>query len=302
MLRSGHGLAIDRRDDGPGPVPRETGATPAADLGTAAVAVLETADPRAKAQAARDAAARWLSREIEAVGRGDPPERPARPARPELQPPGAMPRRRIGPDVAGRVALLHAVAHIELNAIDLAFDIVARFGDAGLPVAFFDDWITVGDDEARHFLMLADRLVELGAAYGDLPAHDGLWQAATATADDLMCRLAVVPMVLEARGLDVTPGMIEKFDAAGDDRSADILRVIHEEEIGHVASGRRWFEHLCAERGCAPHETWRAIVEARFKGGLKPPFNEASRERAGFPAAYYAPPGDGGSEPESGSD
>lgn len=218
-----------------------------------------------------------------------PPDRPARPATPELRRPRDVPRRRINANPAGRIALLHALAHIELNAIDLALDIVARFAADGPGSTFADDWIAVADDEARHFLLLDDRLRSLDAAYGDLPAHDGLWQASMETAHDLLARLAIVPMVLEARGLDVTPAMIDKLTAAGDERSADILRVIHDDEIGHVAAGNRWFERLCHDRGLEPAETWRGLVRKHFKGGLKPPFNVESREKAGLSANLYTP-------------
>jgi len=274
----------------PGRIERLDHADAADSLSALAVRVLTTADPRRKAEAARFAAACWLRRDVGALGETAPPTRPARPAKPDLLHPAKMPRRKINANREGRVALLHAIAHIELNAIDLAFDMVARFAGAGMPEAFFDDWVTVGDDEARHYQLLDRRLGELGARYGDLPAHDGLWEAAMSTADDLLCRLAVVPMVLEARGLDVTPGMIDKLRAAGDEESARVLDLIHDEEIGHVAAGRRWFEHLCRARKQEPVETWRAIVAERFRGGLKPPFNEASRSRAGMPAAYYADP------------
>ncbi|MCK5275031.1 MAG: ferritin-like domain-containing protein, partial [Alphaproteobacteria bacterium] len=188
-------------------------------LSELAIGVLRTADPAEKTRAARDAASAWRGAPDMPVGSSIPPDRPARPARPALRPPREVPRRRITSGVAGRVALLHALAHIEFNAIDLAFDIVVRFADQDLPRAFYDDWVAVGDDEARHYLMLAERLAELGAAYGDMNAHDGLWQAAAETADDLLARLAVVPLVLEARGLDVTPTMIGKLQDAGDDRS-----------------------------------------------------------------------------------
>jgi uncharacterized ferritin-like protein (DUF455 family) len=197
-----------------------------------------------------------------------------------------MPRRRALTTTQGRIALLHALAHIEFNAIDLAWDIAARF--PGQPRDFYDDWIAVGDDEARHFVMLRERLVALGSDYGALPAHDGLWQSALETRDDLLARLAVVPLVLEARGLDVTPGMIERLERAGDDESAGILKVIYQDEIGHVAAGTRWFHAVCRERRLAPGKTWRRIVKARFKGTLKPPFNNAARAQAGLPEAYYA--------------
>ena len=259
-----------------------------ATLCEAAVAVLETADPAAKAGAARALAVAWRSGAITAVGSAVPPARPARPARPELKRPGEVPRRRINRGIAGRSALLHALAHIELNAIDLAADIIARFSGEDLPRDFYDDWLTVADEEGKHFLLLAERLAGLGLAYGDLPAHDGLWQAAEETAHDLLARLAVVPLVLEARGLDVTPVMIEKLRAAEDDASAAVLEVIYAEEIGHVAIGKRWFDRLCARRGEEPQAAWQALVRRHFKGQLKPPFNDAARREAGFPADFYA--------------
>jgi uncharacterized ferritin-like protein (DUF455 family) len=200
-----------------------------------------------------------------------------------------MPKRRAGNSPAGRVALLHALAHIELNAIDLAWDLVARFGEASLPRAFFDDWVGVAAEEATHHALLAARLAELGAAYGDLPAHDGLWTAAQATAHDLLARLAVVPLVLEARGLDVTPDMIGRLERFGDESSAAVLRIIYADEVGHVATGSRWFHWLCARRGLPPEETYRGLVRRHFKGALKPPFNRAARDAAGFAAGLYEP-------------
>jgi len=263
-------------------------------LSELAVGVLLTPDPAAKASAALVAARTWREDRTMTVGHTAPPDRPARPARPPLRPPREVPRRRITSGRPGRAALLHALAHIELNAIDLAFDIVARFAHEELPREFFDDWVAVGADEARHYLMLAERLAELDAAYGDLNAHDGLWQAAEETADDLLARLAVVPLVLEARGLDVTPAMIGKLRKADDARSADILQTIHDEEIAHVAAGARWFRHLCARRGLDPAETWGQLVRERFRGSLKPPFNRASRDAAGLPPDYYEPLADCG--------
>jgi len=178
-------------------------------------------------------AARWRAGMV--IGDAIAIPRPARPGRPRLCPPRDMPRRRNFGTPAGRIALLHALAHIELNAIDLAWDIVARFARDDTPHAFCDDWVHVAAEEAEHFALLADRLAALGAAYGELPAHDGLWEAAAATAHDLLARLAVVPLVLEARGLDVTPEMICRLERAGDAGSAAILRCIYEDEIGHVA-------------------------------------------------------------------
>jgi uncharacterized ferritin-like protein (DUF455 family) len=224
-----------------------------------------------------------------AIGRATPPARPARPQRPQLLPPRDMPKRRNFGAVAGRVALLHALAHIELNAIDLAWDLLARFGDAALPRQFFDDWLRVAAEEAEHFALLASRLGALGAAYGELPAHDGLWEAATATAHDPLARLAVVPLVLEARGLDVTPQMILRLERAGDPASAAILARLYRDEIGHVATGVRWFGRLCRAGGLDPAATFHDRVRRCFAGALKPPFNRAARERAGLPATYYEP-------------
>ena len=166
---------------------------------------------------------------------------------------------------------------------------MARFGDAGLPRAFFDDWVAVAAEEAEHFSLLSARLASLGSVYGDLPAHDGLWEAAAATAHDLLARLAVVPLVLEARGLDVTPEMIARLERAGDDASAAVLDRIYRDEIGHVAAGMRWFEWLCAERRSEPQRTFHVLVRRHFSGALKPPFNRRAREEAGFAAAYYEP-------------
>jgi uncharacterized ferritin-like protein (DUF455 family) len=185
------------------------------------------------------------------------------------------------------VALLHALAHIELNAIDLAWDVVARFTAENLPRAFYDDWVGVAAEEAEHHGLIAGRLGALGAAYGDLPAHDGLWEAAAETSGDLLARLAIVPLVLEARGLDVTPAMIERMERMGDATSAAALRRVYEDEIGHVAVGRRWFEFLCRRRAVEPVATWHALVRRHFRGALKPPFNDAARAAAGFGREFY---------------
>ncbi len=265
------------------------------------MAVLRTADPGAKVRLSRRVAAAWASGEIAEVGAAEPPARPARPPRPELKPPREMPRRRTGQSVAGRQALYHALAHIELNAIDLAWDIIARFGSPQFdaerpPRGFYDDWVKVADDEARHFALLTRRLTALGAEYGDLPAHDGLWEAAEATAHDLLARLAVVPLVLEARGLDVTPGLIAKLTRAGDVDGVAMLEVIYRDEIAHVAAGKRWFDWLCARRGVVPEAAWRELVARHFKGVLKPPFNAEARLAAGLPRSFYeamAPDTDG---------
>ena len=198
-----------------------------------------------------------------------------------------MPKRRNFGSQAGRIALLHALAHIELNAIDLAWDILARFADRETPREFCEDWVYVAAEEAEHFMLLADRLAALGAKYGDLPAHDGLWEAAALTAHDLLARFAVVPLVLEARGLDVTPEMILRLERAGDSASAAILRRVYEDEIGHVAVGARWLERLCRERGLDPENVFHDRVRRYFTGTLKRPFNHEALEAAGLPSRWY---------------
>jgi uncharacterized ferritin-like protein (DUF455 family) len=238
--------------------------------------------------ASRRLAALWRSGTIE-IGDAVPPLRPARPDRPSLRSPKEMSKRRSFGSPAGRIALLHALAHIELNAIDLGWDIIARFSGEALPRSFFDDWVGVAAEEALHFELLTRRLADYGARYGDLPAHYGLWESAEATAGDLLARLAVVPLVLEARGLDVTPEMLARLKRAGDSGSTAILQRIYHDEIGHVAAGARWFDRVCRARGLVPDEAFRECVRRCFKADLKPPFNREARSAAGFSAAYYEP-------------
>lgn len=257
-------------------------------LTDAAREVLGTPEPAGKVRLTRRHAAEWAAGAIPAIGVAGAADRPARPAAPELRRPADMPRRRKG-SLAGRCAFLHAIAHIELNAVDLAWDIVARFADPALPRAFYDDFVATALDEAEHFAMLDRRLHELGSGYGALPAHDGLWEAAAATADDLAARLALVPMVLEARGLDTTPKAVADLEAAGDPESAAILARIGREEVPHVASGVRWFEHLCRRDGAEPEARFHEIVRRRFQGQVKPPFNDAARRQAGMCPGYYRP-------------
>lgn len=261
-------------------------------LAERAVEVLTTADPREKTALSRRHAAAWVSARAEgramSVGRATPPDRPARPERPMLLPPREVPRRRPGTP-EGRIALLHAVAHIELNAVDLHWDIVARFSDIPMPAGFHDDWVKAADEESKHFCLLADCLEASGSHYGALPAHAFMWRAAEDTSHDLLARLAVVPMVLEARGLDVTPGMIEVFRRAGDAAAVAALETIYAEEVGHVAYGSKWFNFLCGRADIDPKETFHALVRRHFHGALKPPFNAERRAEAGLPPDFYWP-------------
>ncbi len=214
------------------------------------------------------------------------PDSPARPDQPELLPPNLMPKRGRGGSERARIAMLHALAHIEFVAIDLAVDLVGRFG-AEFPREFVDDWLSVGAEEAMHFALLDRRLCQLGSCYGALPAHGGLWEAASETAHDALARLAIVPMVLEARALDITPSTIEKFAANGDATSARMLERIMTDEIRHVAFGTKWFCHETSRRGLNAPYHYQSLVKRHFRGTLKPPFNDSARDQAGLTREYY---------------
>lgn len=262
-------------------------------LAERAAEVLTTADGRAKTALSRRHAAAWFaSRKGEApqipTGTASPPMHPARPDQPALLNPRDVPKRKPGSE-AGRIALLHAVAHIELNAVDLHWDIIARFSHVPMPLGFFDDWVQAADEESKHFNLMCDCLEALGSQYGALPAHAGMWRAAEDTAEDLMGRLAVVPMVLEARGLDVTPGMIEVFRKANLPQAVEALELIYAEEVSHVAYGSKWFNFLCGRDNLDPKEEFHALVRKYFRGALKPPFNEEKRADAGLPPDFYWP-------------
>ncbi len=218
-------------------------------------------------------------------------DRPNRPDKPILISPRDIPRRGLG-KIEGRISLLHAVAHIEFNAIDLAADMICRFSNDPLlepnqKQAFLSDWISVCADEARHFTLINERLNTLGATYGDHPAHDGLWEAALSTRTNLLARLVIAPMVLEARGLDVTPSMIHKLNNVKDTESAKILQIIYDDEIGHVAIGSKWFHLLCDKTGKDPEIMFQNLVKKHFLGRLKPPFNIEARLKAGLPTQFY---------------
>ncbi|WP_375273254.1 ferritin-like domain-containing protein [Sphingomonas sp.] len=248
--------------------------------------VLTTAAPVAKLKAARRVARAWRKGALTHKFDQTMPVKPAWPPRPELLPPGKMPRRGKAGSERGRIALLHALAHIEFVAVDLAFDMAGRFG-AGFPRAFVDDWISVGADEAMHFALLDRRLRALGSCYGALPAHAGLWETAARTADDPLARLAVVPMVLEARGLDVTPTTITRFRQSGDEAGARILQRIYTDEIRHVRFGTTWFEWACAKQELNPPTHWRGLIERHFRGLVRPPFNDSARTLAGLTREYW---------------
>ena len=219
----------------------------------------------------------------------EPDHLPCRPERPTLHASLKLPQRSVHtPD--GRAALIHSLAHIELNAIDLALDIVWRF--PGLPAQFYLDWAVVAQEEARHFDLLANHLSAQGFQYGDFPAHTGLWDMAEKTRGDLLARLAIVPRTLEARGLDASPPVREKLLAAGDRRAADILSIILRDEIGHVATGNRWYRWLCSQRGLDPIAAYRTLAQSYGVPKPRGPFNLAARRAAGFDEIELAALGD----------
>ncbi|MBI1171223.1 DUF455 family protein [bacterium] len=261
-----------------------------------AMEVLLTADGRRKAALGRAHAATWFAARARGaalpIGTATPPLQPARPDKPDLLPPRDVPRRRPG-SAQGRVAMLHALAHIELNAVDLHWDMIARFGHLPMPMGFYDDWVKAADDEAKHFGLICDCLEALDSHYGALPAHAGMWRAAEDTADDFLGRLAVVPMVLEARGLDVSPQMIDLFAKAGATQALEALQVIYAEEVAHVAYGSKWFNWLCGRDNLDPKAAFHDLVRRYFHGALKPPFNEEKRAEAGIPPDFYWPLAEG---------
>ncbi|ATX81343.1 Uncharacterized conserved protein, contains ferritin-like DUF455 domain [Mariprofundus ferrinatatus] len=240
-----------------------------------------------KLSAVRQLNSLWLSEDIALDRLWSAPavESPGRPERPEMIKASRVPRRGFG-TTQGRAIMMHAIAHIEFNAINLALDAVQRF--AGMPEEFYSDWLRVAHEEAYHFELIRAHMRHLGADYGDFVAHGGLWEMCEKTAYDVLARMALVPRVLEARGLDVTPGIQEKLIQAGDENAATILDVILRDEIGHVAIGNRWYRHLCRERGLEPVPYFLQLLEKHYPKGLFGPFNIDARERAGFSESELA--------------
>ncbi|MBH5321276.1 ferritin-like domain-containing protein [Aurantiacibacter sediminis] len=257
------------------------------DLSTAIRDALLTGDKRAKVMKTRALVRDYRRGALPVCFTATMPNEPARPDKLTVLSPGQMPKRGKGRAQRNRIALWHSIAHIEFVAIDLALDMVGRFG-AEMDEAFIADFLSVAADEAMHFALIERHLASMGAAYTDLPVHDGLWQAAGDTAHDVAARLAVVPMVLEARGLDVTPAMIERVRSHGDSRGAKILQRILDDEIGHVAAGSRHFTAWCIRKGLNPSIHWINCVKLYFRGGLKPPFNDSARLAAGLSRESYA--------------
>lgn len=253
---------------------------------------IECTEPETKVASTREAFDGLREGRLSLRDDGVPPDpigTPGRPSKPRLVMPRDVPQRGLGSD-EGRAALVHAVAHIEFNAINLAWDAVYRF--RGMPDDYYCDWVSVAHDESRHFTMLGKRLARLGHAYGDFDAHNGLWEMAVKTADSCLARMALVPRVLEARGLDVTPGMIARLRSVGDDATADILEVILREEVPHVAAGTRWFRFCCEREGRDPDATFHALLAEFVPTGLRGPFNLDARRAAGFAENELARLGD----------
>ena len=247
----------------------------------AALCCIKMSDPFEKASAAKTLYKQWAGNKLDARSLNQP-ERiliPGRPARPCLVDPRRVPKRGFK-SRQGLVKLAHAIAHIEFNAINLALDAAYRFRD--MPHDFYTDWLRVAAEESSHFLMLAEYLENNHAQYGDYDAHNGLWEMALKTDHDVMVRMALVPRVLEARGLDVTPAMIDKLDKVGEQQLVDILKVIHKEEIGHVLTGTRWFNYVCEQRALSPRVIFTELLDKHMKGVVFGPFDEASRIQAGF--------------------
>ncbi|MBU0592910.1 MAG: ferritin-like domain-containing protein [Gammaproteobacteria bacterium] len=247
----------------------------------AAFACLMVQQADAKAKCAASLWQQWQDGKLVPEGKS-PPQTvavPGHPDKPQMVAPGKVERRRLA-TLHGQAALIHALAHIEFNAINLALDAAYRF--RGMPQDFYRDWLQVAAEEAFHFMLLRDHLHTLGYDYGDFTAHNGLWEMAVKTAHDPMIRMALVPRLLEARGLDVTPGISARLASCGDQRAVEILAIIQRDEVGHVSIGNRWYGYLCRQRGLDPIITFRSLLAEYDAPALRPPFNMAARAQAGF--------------------
>lgn len=246
-----------------------------------ALACLLIDDPQKKGEAVFVLQKRWLDGQLNCLPLSEilPLPAPGRPALPKLVDPRDVPRRNFS-SLKGRLSLVHAIAHIEFNAINLALDAVYRFQD--MPEQFYTDWCLVAAEEAKHFTLLSDYLLCQSVSYGDFPAHNGLWEMAVKTDFDVMVRMALVPRVLEARGLDVTPGMINKLEPTGDVSLIEILQTIFDDEIGHVRIGSYWYKTLCEERQLEPDKTFLQLIGRYMAGAKFGPFETEARLEAGF--------------------
>ncbi|XP_051558799.1 uncharacterized protein HI_0077 isoform X2 [Myxocyprinus asiaticus] len=259
-----------------------------------ATKILRTPDPQEKVSLTRMVQEKWNIGTITEIGEASPPTQPSRKDNLTVLEPGKIKRGK-GGTLASRIALLHSLANIEQWAIDLSWDVIARFSTfrltsgEPLPRQFFDDFVKVAGDEAKHYQLLEQRIMELGSSFGALPVHNGLWQSATDTAHNLLARLAIVHMVHEARGLDVHPQTLSRFATQADTSSVKVLEVIYTDEITHVAAGLRWFTYICSKEGRDSLKTFHDLVKIHFKGFLKPPFNIEGRKTAGMTEEWYVP-------------
>ena len=258
--------------------------------------ILNTSDPAKKVELTRSAFEKWKAGEICEIGQAIMPDEPKRQDDLETKEPGQIKRGK-GGTLKTRIALLHSLANIEQWAIDLAWDIMGRFGQfkinntLPLPTEFFTDFMKVADDEAKHFTLINKRLAELGSFFGALPVHNGLWQSAQETSEDILARLAILHMVHEARGLDVQPKTAQRFLSQNDKQSGELMDVIYNDEITHVACGMKWFTYICknTQPSLDPVSTFHTLVKKHFKGYLKPPFNTSGRSIAGMGEEWYTP-------------
>ncbi|MEQ1629092.1 MAG: ferritin-like domain-containing protein [Gallionella sp.] len=261
---------------------------PSTELRAAALSWLIERDAASKAAGVRDMASKWTSGGMSLDSHAEllaPATIPGRPARPELVLPKDLKHRSmITPE--GRATLVHAMTHIEFNAINLALDALWRFAD--MPAEYYTDWLRVAEEEAKHFTMLAEHLRSLGYAYGDFPGHNSLWEMASKTTGDVLARIALVPRTMEARGLDATPKVRAKLAQAGDHQAAAIMDIILREEVGHVQVGNRWYGYLCAQRGLEPIATYAQLAKQYAAPMLRGPFNLEARRAAGFSEAELA--------------
>jgi len=254
------------------------------DIYTAAYDCLSIADPEKKMKQTRHYAQQWRDGNLARLSKEAPLAimDAGRPEKPKLVSPRDVPKRSLG-SVEGHAALIHAIAHIEFNAINLAWDAVYRFRH--MPEQYYHDWVRVADEEAYHYGLVCDCLSTLGYHYGDFDAHDGLWDMAQRTAHDVLDRMALVPRVMEARGLDVTPGISKRFKAIGNHDMVRVLDIIFRDEIGHVEVGSRWYRYCCKQRKLEPNTTFQVLLNKYLKGKLRGPFSYEARLQAGFDEA-----------------
>lgn len=255
--------------------------TSAKTLQAAAHYCLMQSDVKKKMEATLETQALWSQRQLprELSGVANVDCHVGIPEKPELVPFNQLPRRSLTSE-KGHAALIHSFVHIEFNAVNIAWDAVYRFPD--MPDAFYDDWVKIAAEEAYHFQLLNDYLLRMGFKYGSFAAHAGLWETVEQTREDVMIRMALVPRVLEARGLDVTPNIIQRFRQHKKDEAADILSIIYEDEIGHVGVGSKWFRFLCEQRGIDSQKTFESLINKYAIDKIRQPFNLDAREQAGF--------------------